>query len=87
MKKIFSLLLISVLILAFEINVYATEVSNPDNEKTYEDGYREGLNEGYDEGYSDGIEAGKEKMPLITIVEEESIAKGMFSFPASIPSL
>lgn len=75
MKKIFSLLLISVLILAFETSVYATEVSNPDNEKTYEDGYREGLNEGYDEGYSDGIEAGKEKMPLITVIEEESIVK------------
>ena len=79
MKKIFSLLLVSMLILINTVNTYATESDieneNPDAEKTYEDGYRDGLDDGYDEGYSDGIGAGKERIPLITVVEEKSIIK------------
>lgn len=77
MRKIFSLLLVSILILLNTANIYATESDiddeNSDGEKTYEDGYRDGLDAGYDEGYSDGIGAGKERIPLITVVEEKSI--------------
>ena len=66
MKKIFSLVVVTIiLLLTF---CYATS-----GDKTYDDGYRDGMNDGYDEGYSDGIGAGKEKVPIVNFIESKDI--------------
>lgn len=81
MKKIFSLIIIAiifvgVLVITCSFSYAASgDTGNigGNDDKTYEDGYRDGLNDGYDDGYDDGIGAGKERVPVVSFIEDKEI--------------
>ena len=81
MKKLFSILLGAIFITTLFISTYSVSYAasgdstniGGNEDKTYEDGYRDGMNDGYDDGYSDGIGAGKERVPVVSFIEDKEI--------------
>ena len=71
MKKIFSLVIVTIILLS--TYCYATSGDSTNDNRTYEDGYRDGVSDGYDEGYSDGIGDGRERVPVVTFVETNDL--------------
>jgi len=71
MKKICSLTIAILMIISGFCYAISGDMTTDD--KTYEDGYRDGVNDGYDEGYSDGVGSGKQKVPVVTFIENKTI--------------
>lgn len=70
MKKIFSIIFVFTILLS---TFCLATSGDANNDKTYEDGYKDGINDGYDEGYSDGVGAGRERVPIVTFIENNEL--------------
>ena len=71
MRKICSLTIAILMTISSFCFAVSGDITTDD--KTYEDGYRDGVNDGYDEGYNDGVGSGKQKVPVVTFIENKTI--------------